>query len=298
MPRNISLNLRSVLRWFGSGLALIGIAFITWRLYEHGGDLDLSPITSANWMLLIALTVLYGVDNLLLALSWWHVLLQLGGQVTRYWSIKTYSVSQLAKYVPGNIFHFAGRQAMGMAADVPGRLLINSTCWELGLVATAGTLNGWLVLPLLVPAFSSLISLMLFLSTGWLIAYLIRRIIGPQVATAFIYQTLFLAISGGIFVSVFAMITNSSALQIQTCLLIGSAYIVAWLVGIVTPGAPAGVGIREFILLWLLKGMVTDADLLITVLLGRLVTVVGDLLFFMVAFLIPQRRRTKGNRDE
>jgi glycosyltransferase 2 family protein len=43
------------------------------------------------------------------------------------------------------------------------------------------------------------------------------------------------------------------------------------------------------ILLLLLKGIVAEMDLLLAVLLGRLVTVVGDLLFFVAASLIPAK---------
>lgn len=57
----------------------------------------------------------------------------------------------------------------------------------------------------------------------------------------------------------------------------------------VTPGAPAGVGVRELVLLLLLKGLAADTDLIMAVLLGRLVTVIGDLLFFMATFLIPTK---------
>ena len=212
-----------------------------------------------------------------------------GVQVTRLWSLRTYGISQLAKYLPGNFFHLAGRQAMGMAAGVSALSLAKSALWELGLIAVAGMLYGWLVLPLLMPGFPSIVSIILFLGTVWVVAYLLCRIIGPQVAVSFGWQMLFLAVSGGTFVILLAMIVSSTVLHVQTWLLIGGAYVFAWLLGLVTPGAPAGVGVREMILLLLLKGFVADADLLMAVLLGRLVTVLGDLSFFVAGFLIPAK---------
>jgi uncharacterized membrane protein YbhN (UPF0104 family) len=68
-----------------------------------------------------------------------------------------------------------------------------------------------------------------------------------------------------------------------------SAYVVAWLIGLVTPGAPAGVGVRELILVFLLQGLVGESELLLTVVLGRVVTVTGDFLFFLVSWLLKQR---------
>jgi uncharacterized membrane protein YbhN (UPF0104 family) len=58
------------------------------------------------------------------------------------------------------------------------------------------------------------------------------------------------------------------------------SYVIAWLAGLITPGAPAGVGVRELVLLFLLGEQIPAADLLLAVVLGRIVTVVGDLLFF------------------
>jgi len=55
------------------------------------------------------------------------------------------------------------------------------------------------------------------------------------------------------------------------------------------PGAPAGVGVRELVLLFLLKNVVAEAELLLAVVLGRLVTVMGDLLFLGVTFFQTQK---------
>lgn len=274
-------------RWIGRGLALAGIAFVALRLYEYRGSLDISQISSAAWVAMAWLAILYGAANLLLALAWWKLLAQFGVQVTLMWAIKVYSVSQLAKYVPGNIFHLAGRQAIGMAAGASSRAMVKSMLWELGLIAVAGILYGWLVLPALLPWFPALASNILLMVTVCIVAYLVRRWIGLQVSVSFGWLMVFLAVSGGVFVILLDVIANTSKFTPQTWLLIGASYIIAWLAGLVTPGAPAGVGVRELILLLLLNGFVKDADLLIALMLGRLITVLGDILFFILSFLIP-----------
>lgn len=75
---------------------------------------------------------------------------------------------------------------------------------------------------------------------------------------------------------------------------LSGVYVLAWLAGLVTPGAPAGVGVRELVLLFLLKGIVAEADLLLAVVLGRVVTVVGDFGFFVFGNLI---RHEEMHRD-
>ena len=80
----------------------------------------------------------------MLAYAWWNLLEQFGASVSKRWAAKIYGLSQLAKYVPGNIFHLAGRQAMGMSAGVGGRILAKSALWELGIILIAGAVFGFL----------------------------------------------------------------------------------------------------------------------------------------------------------
>jgi hypothetical protein len=270
-------------------LALIGVVFVGFRLHAYWLDLDLSRVTPWVMSSIVAFSLIYGSANLLLALAWWHLLRHLGVSTTRLGSIRIYGMSQLAKYVPGNIFHLAGRQALGMAAGLSAGALAKSTIWELGSIAIAGALFGWLILPLLAPGFPEAASVCLLLGTAVLVTGLLHGMAGRQPTWSFIWQMLFLSISGAVFVALLHLVAGGEGLAARHWLVVGGAYIAAWLVGLVTPGAPAGVGVRELILLLLLKGIVAETDLLMAVVLGRLVTVVGDLLFFVAASSIPAK---------
>lgn len=287
---NMSPRLRRFLHLAGSGLALVATVFVALRAREYWRGLEPVQVSAATWTLLVALALVYGAANLLLASAWRHLLLRAGVRATHMWTSRVYGISQLAKYVPGNVFHLAGRQAIGMAAGAPGRALAQSTAAELVSLALAGMLFGLLVLPLLAPGFPLQACVTVFLGTVWLVAYSLFRFLGPYFAASFIRQLLFLAISGAVFVIVLGAVAGASKLDMQDWVLIGAAYVVAWLAGLLTPGAPAGVGVRELVLLLLLKGIVADADMLSAVLLGRFVTVVGDVLFFVAALLIPASR--------
>lgn len=285
----VSPTQRRLLRWSGSGLALIGILFVGFRLHSYSLELDLSRMTPLVWGGIAALSIIYGAGNFLLAMAWWHLLKYLRVSVFCLESVKVFGVSQLAKYVPGNIFHLAGRQALGMAAGIATGILAKSIVWELGLLAVAGAQFGWLILPLLIPSFRESASVILLLVSSSLTGAVLQGMVGRQAAWSFFWQMLFLFASGSVFIVLLALISGGKGLTVWNCLVIGGAYIVAWLVGLVTPGAPAGVGVRELILLFLLKGVVAEMDLLMAVLISRLVTVVGDLLFFMVAYAIPPK---------
>jgi uncharacterized membrane protein YbhN (UPF0104 family) len=286
-PLIISPSSRRALHWGGSGLALAGVAFVAFRLHSYWGRLDPSKLSPSAWLLIAALAVGYGAANLLLALAWRHLLGHLGAQATLMGSVRIHGISQLAKYVPGNIFHLAGRQALGMASGLPGGALARSTVWELGLLAVAGTLFVCLIFPLALPGFPELASALLLVGAVALVAGLLRKMAGSQPMRAFLWQTTFLLISGAVFIALLVAVANGGGLPARRWPGIGGAYVVAWLVGLVTPGAPGGLGVREMALLVLLDGLVAETDLLMAVLVGRLLTVTGDLLFFMAAFLIP-----------
>jgi uncharacterized membrane protein YbhN (UPF0104 family) len=124
--------------------------------------------------------------------------------------------------------------------------------------------------------------------TAALFAILLHRF-SPSVAGALVWQMGFLVVSGTVFIITLAIVVPRANVLPALPALYG-AYVLAWLAGLVTPGAPAGVGVREIVLLFLLGGKIADADLLLAVVLGRGVTVLGDLLFFIAALLLKDVR--------
>lgn len=280
---SISFAQRRVLHWVGSGLALIGILFVGFRLHSYWLELDSSRITLMDWGGIIALSIIYGAANLLLAMAWWHLLQLLGDNVNRIVAIRVYGVSQLGKYLPGNIFHLAGRQALGMAENIAGWILIKSSAFELGLITVAGSLFGWLILPLIWNEFQVLTGMFLQVGICILVSLMLAKLIGRHAMWAFLWQISSLLISGGVFVVLLNIISGSEVIFPKHSVTIGAAFIIAWLAGLLTPGAPAGVGIREAVLFFLLKTIASESDLLLTLLLSRVVTVFGDVWFYLAA---------------
>jgi hypothetical protein len=170
----------SLKRWLhiiGGSLGLLGAVFVFMRLNTYMEQIDLTRFDTTDWSLIGLLALVYGAANVLLAQAWWHLLVFFNMEVERKWAVKAYGLSQLAKYVPGNIFHLAGRQALGMAAGLPAGALAKSTLWELGLIAVAGALFGVLATPLVwptlpVPASAEafgLITVMSIITLRWLL---------------------------------------------------------------------------------------------------------------------------------
>lgn len=276
-------------RWvhpLSSLLALTGCVFVLLKIEEHSSQLDLSRFDAGVWSGLLFLALAYGASNALLARAWWHLLRHFSLELPWIRALKIYGVSQINKYIPGNVFHLAGRQALGMSAGLPGRPLAQSTLLELVVLATLGLLFGALAMPLAWPAWSTgaAIAFWTMLLAGSV--FILYRIGAMSLAVAAGWQAGFLAISGTAFVAVLMISGPVSAVASSWLPAVCGAYVLAWLAGLVAPGAPAGVGVREAVLLLVLGGLFAPADLLAAIVLGRAVTATGDLLFYIYALLL------------
>ena len=283
----VSPTLIRTLHLCGSVLAIIGVIFVAVRLYSYAVEIDFSRFGIFEWGLVIILATTYAASNLMLVMAWKCLLAQAYVVVRLSWAIKTYGVSQIAKYIPGNIFHLAGRQAIGMSSGINSWSLAKTTVWELVLIAIAGSVFGLLALPLLdwnLPDFSSYLSFMFAIIV---VAILIRFRVGYPMARAFVWHACFLTVSGIVFLGLVELITNNIGIASYTVGVVVGAYVLAWLIGLITPGAPAGIGIREIVLVGLLNGIVPELDLLLAIVIGRIVTTCGDIIFFIAAYSIP-----------
>lgn len=276
--------LKRVLHLIGSVIAIIGIAFVVLRLSEYSSDINFAQYGINVWMAVSAFALIYGLANLTLALAWWNLLKQFGANTELIWAIKVYGISQIAKYVPGNIFHLAGRQVMGISAGFGGWSLAKTAIWELVLMASVGGLYTILIIPLIYSQLDTNFSIYFFIAIAAVVGWLLNKIFNRKILIAYLLYLTFLMIAGVVFSGIVTLISTST--YGINYVYVAAAFVVAWLAGLVTPGAPAGIGVRELVLLFLLKGIVTDADVLLAVVIGRLVTVVGDLFFYLYALTI------------
>ena len=263
---------------------MAGIIFVALKLHKYGGEIDFSRLGIKGFVIIVGLVMLYGIVNPMLAFGWRNLLAFSEVQVTYTWAFKVFGISQIAKYIPGNVFHFAGRQALGMSTGVAAMPLLKSSVWGLGFVIGTGALFGVLTLPALIPAISADISILLFTALCIVGFFCLFRF-SLKLARAFCWYLFFHTATGFIFIGLLYLLSDSSVPLFFIC----GSYVLAWLAGFITPGAPAGIGIRELILLFLLKGMIIETDLLLAVLLGRFVTVGGDMLFFLIASIVPDQ---------
>lgn len=273
-------NSKTVLTWLGRCLSILGIIFVFYRLRGYQGQISDHALTGKDGLRLVGYSILYGIFSPLLGLSWRYVLDYCGAAVPKTQAVHIYGVTQISKYVPGNIIHLAGRQSMGMAAGIKSWALVKSTVWEFGLLIGISILFGLFTLPVFFPNQEGtqpvVRVLFLLLSAGcWLGLSRLYRSLGY----AFLGYVLFLLLTGVVFFFLLSDISQTRLSWEFIC----ATYIVGWLAGLITPGAPAGIGVREWVLMFLLGGVAGEGEVLLAVLLARVVSVGGDFVFFLLA---------------
>ncbi len=288
---------RKARRWLhilGAALSVLALIFVVFKFLDYRGQINFSQYTSRQWLLFFMASIAYGVSGVLLAFAWRLLLRRYEVRVTRLWATWAYGVSQLIKYVPGNIFHLAGRQVIGMAAGFPGSPLAKSAFWEIALIASMGSVFLPLILPLLGGRW--LVGVLFFGLASMGVLLLWRRIGSKEFFSASVLYLFFLSLSAAFFLGLIEVFCDACYLPLDLWIPVMGAYVIAWLVGLVTPGSPAGLGVREVVLYSLLQSWIEQADLLMIVALGRLMTLIGDVLFFFTALLIRKIFSRAGSR--
>ncbi len=287
LKKQIVSGFKQNLPHVGSALALLGIIFIAIKFFHNSAHIDFSHLTKIQWATLAVMVLIYGMANFLLSFAWWNILKHFGANIKLAWALNTYGIAQLAKYIPGNIFHFISRQALGLSKNLQGSMLIKSTLWELISMVISAAVFGFLLIPLVFFHLSLFSSFLIFITIFTVIFAIFYRWGSYKLTVAYILQFFFIVVSGILFVVTLVLISGMKPFSV--CVTIFGSYIIAWLIGFLIPGAPAGVGIREMVLLFFLNGFLVKSDLLLSLVLGRLITISGDLLFFLICLLLKKK---------
>lgn len=262
-------------------------------------DVDLIIIFASSSIIYYVPSVIVVMGNLLLAAFVYKINIQImtDSKVSYYSVAKVYIESNIGKYLPGNFMHFAGRNIMGALIGLKQKDLLTSTILLLIQTLSAAFLIS-LVLNLqgliktliflsvnyrsiIIPFIAIIIILMLTLyicvlkyKKQAISSYLNRHNINIILMNMIIMMVYLLLYSISFFIILIPNTTNLDVIMVPTII---TSFILAWLVGTIVPGAPGGLGVREAVLLFLLKDYLVSEELMLAVISYRLVTVTADI---------------------
>lgn len=276
----------------------VGQRIFETRLWEAAAAGRLLPAVAAG-------AVAYGMAGLLLCAAWHRILTWCTGTrlpARPHWGI--YARTQIGKYLPGNVFHLLGRhvttRGLGVgdkpmlwaaAAEAVGLILaasliagIGAAWYAGGLAATPGAnLAPWLVATGVALLGGAYAGSRMRAARRWL-GWTAGRPLAGLVPAGLLHVAFFLA-SGGI---MWALLTTAGAAVPVTA--VATAVAAAWISGFLVPGAAAGVGVREAVLIAALTPLAGEAPATLVAVAYRAVTVGGDATLFAIG-LLPALRK-------
>lgn len=279
-------------KWLRPALSLLSVAALVYlgsvfvAEWSEISEWRPGPGTLA---ILAGFALIYGAALFLVAEIWHGLATACSGiALGRTETFRSITDTQLAKYLPGNVAHIIGRHAWLKQAGPSHRALALAFALEVGsLVAGAGIVAAlvlWFTGDGLVihgADLTLLTGLVLGAAavaglTGLLLGLLSRRY-RAWVQTGFrsvALSIVFFAAQGALFWGVALAISPDAG-----PVLIGISAL-AWVGGFLMPGAPGGLGPREFILLALAGPLLGPADAALAAAVFRVVTFAGDAVCF------------------
>ena len=194
------------------------------------------------------------------------------------------SISQLAKYLPGGIWHFVGRAgfyaADGLSARDIAQAMVIENIWLVGSAFLAGVA---FLLPVFVTEWA-VSAAMAGIGVIWLaLLHLSTQPYRPQAGWRFVLSTF--AVQGAVWfllgISLWIMTTPLSSLR--TIPLAVGAFGASWAVGYVTIFAPSGIGVREAAMVAILGAALPARASIVYATLNRLMWVLTELLLGLTA---------------
>ena len=210
-----------------------------------------------------------------------------------------YARTSIGKFLPGNVGHFVGRQLVAKRFGLSQSMVATGTLMEVFCQISAALLicvwidwqiasAFWMRLALglcivgLVLAPSLLLKVGAFLRWEW-IDKVERKSLWTTVAVSSFIDMLFFMATGLIVVVLVYYIAPDHTMGVMSLI---AVYTVAWLLGTITPGAPAGLGVREAIFLTMLEPVLGGESALAVSIAFRIVCTLGDAFFFASSYFI------------
>lgn len=230
-------------------------------------------------------------------------------------AVCVYSKANLAKYIPGNIFQYVERNLFLSGSGLDQFDIAASTVIEilglffsgivLGLLLSYDNLLAFLsdymgfkmIIAIATIVVLCVIAIIILYFKSNRINEIIRRIFRKDFIKLFIVNVLLYSIALLIIASIMLPIyrtlslpLEAAALDLKTCSVIVSAYIISWLAGYIVIGAPGGIGIRELVISLIVTDPSIKELLLMTAIVQRIVTIAGDAIAAGIAAITRSTR--------
>ncbi len=284
-----------ITRWvrpLGWVLSLVALGFVVHWLLK----VDLNTwrsLRSANFWLLGLSLVIFQAWFSLRFLGWEWISTRYGLHDARGSNARMWTLSELLRYIPGNVWSFAARYRGARDRGVSRSGAVAAIVFEATFLFAGAAVvavifwrpNWWwlwavciVLLLYLLPAILGRVARW----RGW-------ETISIRPSTALKFLSLYVAVWAVYGFAQAVMLQAIPGLGLPNILMLAGANVTAWLIGYVSIIAPTGLGVREVALVGLLPTLTAEVASFAAVL-TRLWLIISELVFLGIVFLIPHGR--------
>lgn len=301
---------------------LVSFFFIIRSLYAMRADIGQLDNLAYILALCGVFALLFVTAVYALGLSFRFILAFLSNRKLGFWEpLAVYTRANLCKYLPGNVMHLVARNVYAKKLNISQSqmafgslldILFSAGLTFLFCAIFAGRLFfvllgrylpwGWYLLGGFALLFILAALLWIFRKTKRLTAWRESFLVQMRQMKAGALARLSLKLTGVLMffhlvagLMFFFLLQTIAPVQDTNLLLVLPAYMMAWLLGYITPGAPGGLGVKEAILTLMLADVYGAAAVLVAALLFRGVTITADVLAFCFIRLATNLTKRKGH---
>jgi len=299
------------------------MVFIARRLIaDEGFDRSLLELLTSPRVVvgLFVIATLEGSGILLAGLNFRALVRNVSGILPpRPLALAVYTESNVYKYIPGGVMYVAGRNRLAVEISelshgkVALATILEGVGMVIGVVVVAVVfafdhsvtyLRQMDILPIIVLA----VGLLLLIAAP--IVFALRHKIGGGLKnlTSNMETINFSVIAKRVGFSIMLMFLYSLTF-LMTLIVLGQEvdfalgfaiiglYLLAWLAGFITPGAPSGLGIREVVMMMFLGDFVNVTILTAAMVMHRVLTIMGDFGAYSFAKILTRRAAANDNKN-
>jgi len=296
------INIKKLISSIGTILMALSLVFIARRLIaDEGFDRNLFELLTSPWVVagLLGIATLEGTGILLAGLNFRALVCNVSGiLVNRPLALSVYTESNIYKYIPGGVMYVAGRNRLAVEVEElsHGKVALSTILEGVGMVI--GVIVVAVVFAFdhsvtyvgqmdILPVIMLIVGLVLIVAAPILYAlrhriggvvkrlttnmetinfFVIAKRVGFSIVLMFLYSLTFLM----------TLVVLGQVVTLELGFAIIGLYLLAWLAGFITPGAPSGLGIREVVMVMFLEDFVSITVLTTAMVMHRVLTVLGD----------------------
>ena len=283
-------KLKTILSYTGKSLGILGLLFVLYKLSQEY-TLDTFMERLADTTAILPYLLVLNLLSILIGIYVWHLMLLNYAQRSFPYLLSYYyfAKTEISKYLPGNIFHFVGRQLLASTLKI-SQVEMAKISFLFSLFLMIGTVVSSTLFALFSGELPRYILVLMVLAS--LVAMAAILLFYPSFGrnkklSLVLLSSISVALQGVLL----GIIVASQLEQITIALFLESAaiYIISWLIGFITPGASGGLGVREgtFIMIASFLHIDIASEIVIfSVLLLRLVNIGVDIILFLSTFLL------------